>query len=450
MEILKNDKPLKDRTYSRREFLALSALASAGLLVGCAVNPVTGQRQLMLVSESWEIEVDQQNSPHQFSTDYGRLQDETLNDYLNQVGQAMVPHTHRPQMPYSFQGVNATYINAYAFPGGSIAVTRGILLSLESEAELSALFGHEIGHVSARHTAQRMSKGVLTQAVVGGIAVYAGTKGEAYGQMTAQLGMLGAGALLAFYSRENEREADQLGMVYATRSGYSSEGFLKLMAMLNGLHKGNADAVSLLFSTHPMSQERYDAAVRMQTNEFSDFASQPMHRERYMDHTANLRKIRPAIELFQHAEELLARKAYDQAETSFEQGIKLVPNDYAGLVMMSKCQMLKKNYDQALHFSGRAKEVYPQEAQANYLSGIASINLKKFDQAAADFTAYEAKLPGNPNTLFYRGYAYEGMGDRQKSAADYYRYLQQVNEGDQAQHAYRRLVEWGVIKPSGK
>jgi beta-barrel assembly-enhancing protease len=450
MEISKNDKLLKDRTYSRREFLALSALASAGLLVGCAVNPVTGQRQLMLVSESWEIEVDQQNSPHQFSTDYGRLQDETLNDYLNQVGQAMVPHTHRPQMPYSFQGVNATYINAYAFPGGSIAVTRGILLSLESEAELSALLGHEIGHVSARHTAQRMSKGVLTQAVVGGIAVYAGTKGEAYGQMAAQLGMLGAGALLASYSRENEREADQLGMVYATRSGYSSEGFVDLMSMLNSLHKGNADAVSLLFSTHPMSQERYDAAVRMKTNEFSDFASQPMHRERYMDHTANLRKIRPAIELFQHAEELLARKAYDQAEASFDQGIKLVPNDYAGLVMMSKCQMLKKNYDQALHFLVRAKEVYPQEAQANYLSGIAGINLKKFDQAAADFTAYEAKLPGNPNTLFYRGYAYEGMGDRQKAAADYYRYLQQVNEGDQAQHAYRRLVEWGVIKPSGK
>jgi beta-barrel assembly-enhancing protease len=450
MEFSENDKLLKDRTYSRREFLALSALASAGLLVGCAVNPVTGQRQLMLVSEAWEIEVDQQNSPHQFSTDYGRLQDETLNDYLNQVGQAMVPHTHRPQMPYSFQGVNATYINAYAFPGGSIAVTRGILLSLESEAELSALLGHEIGHVSARHTAQRMSKGVLTQAVVGGIAVYAGTKGEAYGQMAAQLGMLGAGALLASYSRENEREADQLGMLYATSSGYSSEGFVDLMSMLNSLHKGNADAVSLLFSTHPMSQERYDAAVRMKTIEFSDFASQPMHRERYMDHTANLRKIRPAIELFQHAEELVAREAYDQAEASFDRGLELVPNDYAGLVMMSKCQMLKKNYDQALHFLANAKEVYPQEAQAHYLSGIAGINLKKFDQAAADFTAYDAKLPGNPNTLFYRGYAYEGMGNRQKAADDYYRYLQQVNEGDQAQHAYRRLVEWGVIKPSGK
>jgi predicted Zn-dependent protease len=441
-----NDENSKHRTCSRREFLALSALASAGFLAGCAINPVTGQRQLMLVSEAWEIEVDQQNAPHQFSTDYGKLQDDALNKYLHQVGKEMAPHTHRPDMPYSFQGVNATYINAYAFPGGSIAATRGILLSLESEAELAALLGHEMGHVNARHTAQQMSKGMLTQAVVGGIAVYAGTKGQQYGQAAAQLGMLGAGALLASYSRDNEREADRLGMTYMTRSGYGSEGFVQLMSMLNGLHTGNAGAASLLFATHPMSRERYDTAVDMKNNEFSSFASQPLHRERYMDHTAGLRTRKPAIALFQQAEESMAQEDYDQAETSFNQGLKLAPGDYAGLVMMAKCQMVKEKYDKALRFSEKAKQVYPQEAQANHLSGFAKIKLKKYDEAVADFTAYETKLPGNPNTIFFRGYAYEGMDNKQKSAEDYYHYLQQVNEGDQAKHAYQRLVQWGVIK----
>ena len=166
------------QTYGRREFIKLSALASAGLLAGCAVNPVTGKSQLMLVSEDWEIQVDRQNSPHQFSTDYGTLQDEALGRYIQQVGAGMIPHTHRPKMPYFFQGVNATYINAYAFPGGSIAATRGILLSLESEAALSALIGHELGHVNARHTAEQMSKGTLMQAIAGGINIYAGTKGR--------------------------------------------------------------------------------------------------------------------------------------------------------------------------------------------------------------------------------------------------------------------------------
>jgi predicted Zn-dependent protease len=268
--------------------------------------------------------------------------------------------------------------------------------------------------------------------------------------MANQLGMYGAGALLASYSRDNEREADQLGMTYMTRSGYGSEGFVNLMAMLNSLHKGNADAVSLLFSTHPMSQERYDAAVDMKNNEFSSSASQPLHQERYMDHTADLRKLKPAIDLFQKAEESMAKKAFDQAEASFDQGLKLAPTDYAGLVMMAKCQMIQKKYDQALQFSEKAKQVYPQEAQANHLSGLAEIRLKKFDQAVADFTAYEKKLPGNPNTIFYRGYAYEGMDNKKKSADDYYRYLQQVKEGDQAQHAYQRLVQWGALKPSGQ
>lgn len=434
------------RLYSRREFLEVSALASAGFLAGCAVNPVSGQKQLMLVSEDWEIQVDRQNSPHQFSTDYGTLQDEALNRYIQQVGASMVPHTHRPQMPYSFQGVNATYINAYAFPGGSIAATRGILLSLESEAAFSALLGHELGHVNARHTAQQMSKGMMTQAIVGGISVYAGTKGESYGQLASQLGMLSAGALLASYSRDNEREADYLGMTYMVKSGYGTEGFVQLMTMLNSLHKGKSNAVSLLFATHPMSQERYDTAVSLGNSEFSHAKGKPLNRERYMDNTAGLRKLKTAIQHFQQAEELMAKESYDKAETSFQQGLKIAPSDYAGLVMMAKCQYAQKKYDQALSFSEEAKRVYPKEAQANHLSGLAEIKLKKFDQAVEDFTNYENKLPGNPNTIFYRGYAFEGMGNKQKSADDYYQYLQQVTEGDQAQYAYQRLVEWGVIK----
>jgi tetratricopeptide (TPR) repeat protein len=109
-------------------------------------------------------------------------------------------------------------------------------------------------------------------------------------------------------------------------------------------------------------------------------------------------------------------------------------------------EITEGKYDKALRFSEKAKQVYPQEAQANHLSGFAKIKLKKFDQSLADFTAYETKLPGNPNTIFFRGYAYEGMDNKQKSAEDYYHYLQQVSQGDQARYAYQRRVQWGVIK----
>jgi predicted Zn-dependent protease len=247
---------------TRRDFLLLTSLSAAGFVIGCATSPVTGEKQLMLVSEEQEIQIDKQNSPHQFSADYGTIQDEALNDYINRTGTKIAARTHRAHMPYSFRAVNANYVNAYAFPGGSIACTRGILLSLENEAELAALLGHELGHVNARHTAQQMSKGVLIQAVVGGLSALAGTQGAAYGQLASQLGMVGVGALLASYSRDNEREADALGMKYMFRGGYNPSGMVGLMDMLKGLSKSKPNIIELMFATHPMSKERYQTAVK--------------------------------------------------------------------------------------------------------------------------------------------------------------------------------------------
>ena len=354
---------------TRREFLWVTSLSTAGFFMGCAANPVTGKSQIMLVSEQTEIQVDKQNSPHQFSADYGISQDTGLNNYIRQVGNRMAALTHRPRIPYSFQVVNATYINAYAFPGGSIAATRGILLHLENEAELAALMGHELGHVNARHTAQRMTKGMVTQAVVTGIAIYAGTQSKTLAQVASQLGMVGAGMLLAYYSRDNEREADSLGMEYMLKSGYGSPGFVGLMDMLKGLSKHKPDTVQLLFSTHPMSDERYRTAVSLAATRYKHAKNLPLHRQRYMDHTARLRKIIPAIVAMQIGERDLAQKKYAAAEGHFRKALKLAPDDYAGLVMLSKSLLMQNKTGEAERYAAQAKRIYPREAQAYHLSG---------------------------------------------------------------------------------
>lgn len=431
---------------TRREFLWLASLSAAGLATGCATNPVTGESQIMLVSEESEIQIDKKNSPHQFSADYGILQDKDLNSYIQQVGNKMVSGTHRPHMPYSFQGVNATYINAYAFPGGSIAATRGILLALDNEAELAALLGHELGHVNARHTARQMSKGVLTQAIIGGVAAYAGTRSSALGEITSTLGMIGAGALLASYSRDNEREADALGMKYMVQSGYGSGGFVGLMDMLKGMSKHKASATELLFSTHPMSEERYQTALELAETRYASAKKKPLYNERYQDHTARLRAIKGAIDEMQKGEKEMAKKKYHDAEGHFKTALKQAPEDYAGLVMMTKCQLEQKKYAEAKRYAKKAKQVYPQEAQAYFLSGGIGIQEKEFESAYNDFKQCGKLLPGNPGTLYLTGYALEGMTRFKSSAEYYYKYLQQVNQGAQAQHAYKRLVEWGYVK----
>lgn len=431
---------------TRRKFLWVTSASAAGFLLGCAANPVTGKSQLMLVSEDQEIEIDRQNSPYQFSTDYGSIQDKNLNNYINQTGKKISALTHRPHMPYSFRGVNAAYVNAYAFPGGSIAATRGILIELRNEAELSALLGHEMGHVNARHTAEQMSKGMLTNALVGGIATIAGTQSAGLGSLASQLGMLGAGALLAHYSRDNERQADALGLEYMVKAGYNPNGFVGLMDMLRSTSQHEPSAIELMFSTHPMSDERYSIAVKTVQTKYRHAKNLPFYRERYMDHTAKLRAMKGAIQAMQKGERAMAGEKYDEAETYFEKVLKQTPDDYTGLVMMAKCQMVREKYSEAARYVKKAKKVYPQEAQAHYLAGFVNMNQKQYGSAYEDFKTYEKILPGNPNITFYQGLSLEKMNRVSESADKYYRYLKVVNQGNMAKYAYQRLVEWGYVK----
>jgi len=444
--LAKNTDHTKTGSLTRRQFMWLSSMAAAGYLLGCATDPVTGKKQFMMVSEDTEIQIDKQYAPLQFSSDFGEVQDSQLNRYISQVGKKMADASHRPQMPYSFRVVNATYVNAYAFPGGSIAATRGIMLELDNEAELASLLGHELGHVNARHAAEQMSKGQLTQAVVGGISVLAGTQSAALGDLAGQLGQIGAGALLASYSRDNEREADALGMEYMVGAGYGSEGFVGLMEMLSSLSKHKSTTVDLLFATHPMSQERYDTAVRAANTKYGSALKGPLNRERYMDHTAGLRAQKAAIQEIQNGEKQMAARKYDAASDHFRNALKKAPDDYVALCMITISNLAQKNYAVGRQYAEMAQKAYPQEAQAYHLSGYSKIQLKDFDGAFEEFSSYERLLPGNPNTIFFKGYCQEGMNQIEPAANEYHRYLQVVQQGKYAQHAYRRLVDWGYIK----
>ncbi|MDF1590548.1 MAG: M48 family metalloprotease [Desulfobacterales bacterium] len=432
---------------SRREFLIMTGMAAAGLTAGCAVNPVTGKSQFMIVDEQQEIAVDRQQSPHQLSSDYGTVRDRGLQDYIQATGKRIAANTHRSHMPYNFHCVNANYVNAYAFPGGSIACTRGILLELDNEAELAALLGHELGHVNARHTAEIMSKAALAGMAAGGLSILTGAAlGSGAGKIAGQLGQLGSGALLASYSRDNERQADSLGMEYMARSGYGPQGMVGLMEMLNSMSRHKSGATDLLFATHPMSAERYQTSVSQATDDYRQYSGQPLFRERYMDATADLRKIKAALKTMQEGEAAMGREAYSQAEELFKQALVQVPDDYTGLLLMAKCQLVQKKDGEAERYADRARQVYPDEAQGCHISGIAKIRTKKYEAAHEDFSTYERLLPGNPNTVFFKGLSLEGMQKIDPAAKAYIRYLNQVRQGKLAQYAYQRLKEWGYIK----
>lgn len=414
-------------------------------MAGCATNPATKRREFMLLSESDEIRIDKQNSPHQFSADYGPAQDGALNDYIALVGNGVAGASDRPNMPYSFRAVNAAYVNAYAFPGGSIAATRGIIVHLSNEAELGALLGHEIGHVCARHTAQQMTKTMVAMAAVTGLGLYAERRWKQYAPIAAGLGQVGAGVLLARYSRDNERQADELGMAYATGAGLSADGMLGLMGLLKSLSTSKPNALELMFATHPWSGERYGTALAHVQGPYAGQRGLPLNRERFMDGTANLRAIKGAIDELQNGDKSMMASSFVEAESHYASALKQAPNDYAALMSMSKCLLAQNRNQEAQNYARRAREVYPEEAQATHLNGVTKLASGRYEGALEDFRQYERMLPGNPNAIFYEGLCLERLGRREQSAQTYGRYLRLTGGGEHGAYVQSRLAGWGYM-----
>lgn len=439
------------REMTRRDFLWLSGIAGAAVtlpqLSGCATDPITGQQVLVGMSEQDELAVNRKHSPQQFSADYGAVQDPALNRYVNEVEKSLAAGTHRPDVPYNARVVNANYINAYTFPGGSMACTRGILLDMDSEDELAALLGHETGHVNARHSAKQAGRGMIAQA--GAMAVNVAVAMSDYrgaAPLANIASQVGASALLAGYSRNDERQADALGLDYMTRAGYNPDGMVNLMDMLRSQHKEQPSLLQTMFSSHPMSDERYATAEREAHDAYGSFRGKKLSRERYMDHTAGLRTIAPAIKAQQEGESLMAKKSLDDAETRFARSLKLAPDDYCGNVLMGKCLLAQKQYNDADRHFSRASEIYPGEGQAIYQRGVSKLALGRGPEALAAFNAYDRTLPGNPTTLFLKGVAYETMQDKRAASQHYAAYIRTGNKDAQAQFAFQRLQAWGVVK----
>ena len=419
-------------------------LLGAGALSGCASSPVGGGAILVGMSEEEEKNVDRKVAPQQFSQDLGPVQDASLNTYLSSVGQRLDANTHRPQMPYSYRVLNANYVNAYTFPGGAVGVTRGIVVDLDNEAELAALLGHELGHVNARHAAQRQGQAMVTQIAVSGANLIGSAAG--YGGLVDLGTKLGASVLLSSYSRDNEREADALGQEYMVRAGYPASGMVGLQQLLVDQQKEAPSMLQTMFATHPMSSERRDTAKQLAESKYAATNKREVGRQRFMDNTAALRRIKPTIEACQKGETAMAGKQYGTAEDQFRAALKSTPRDYAANLLMAKCLSMQDKDAQALDYARTATAIYPQEAQAHKLVGVLALGERDPAAAYEQLDRYDRLLPGDAGITFLKGIAQEGMGNKQEAARLFSTYLSQNKQGKAAEYSQSRLRSWGYLK----
>ena len=435
---------LERNRITRRQALWLLGAGAAAGLSGCATSPVTGETILVGMSEAQEKQTDAQVAPHQFSQDLGAIQDEAVNRYVAGIGQRMGTLTHRPQMPYSYRVLNANYVNAYTFPGGAMGVTRGILADLDDEAQLAALLGHELGHVNARHAAQRQGQNLVAQAALAGLNVAA--QSSDWGGLMSMGGQIGASALLAGYSREHEREADALGQEYLVKAGYPATGMVRLHQLLVAEEKTAPSLLQTMFSTHPMSSERMQAAQAAADARYRISNSLDARRERFMDSTASLRRIRPTIDACKNGETAMAARQYPKAQAEFQTALARTPRDYASNLRMAQCLQAQGQTAKAVDYADNAREIYPQEAQAYKLAGVLALQQRDAGRAYQNLDRFDRLLPGDAGITFLKGISLEGMGNRQAAAQHYAAYLRQSQQGNAAQYSYNRLKAWGVVK----
>lgn len=234
----------------RYRLAAILVLALAAL--SCAVNPVTGKKELMLYSEAQEIEMGKQTD-QAVAAQFGIYEDAALQGYISKLGLSLAAKSQRPGLPWRFAVLDSPVVNAFAVPGGSVYVTRGILAMMSSEAELAAVLGHEIGHVNARHSMSQMSKQQLAQ-----IGLVAGSVISKKFAQYAGLASAGLQVLFLKYSRDNEHQADALGVDYSRAGGYNPADMavtFQALQRMGDLSGGHSSLPGFL-STHPLTADR--------------------------------------------------------------------------------------------------------------------------------------------------------------------------------------------------
>jgi len=409
-------------------------LVSFVFATGCSVNPVTGKSEIMFMSTAQEIEMGRQNYvPMQQSQGGVYDVDPELTAYVQRVGSKVAAQSG-VDLPYEFVVLNNSVPNAWALPGGKIAINRGLLYELESEAELAAVLGHEAVHAAARHTAKQQSRAMLMQVGVMGTAIAASDSD--YGNlivggagMLAQLG-------LAKYGRGAELESDRYGMEYMSKAGYDPQGAVELQETFVRLSEDRRqDWLSGLFASHPPSRERVDTNIET-ARSLPQGGTRGEREYQAIMRKANAAK--PAYEAYDEGRKALSEKKIDEAAALAEKALDLFPAEAHFHALRGDIRLVQKNYDWAATNYTRAIERRDNFFYYHLQRGLARKEMDNMDAAVTDLERSLELLPTAP-AHFALGNIAKARGNRDE-AVEHYKVVAKAG-GEYGQAATAELVK---------
>lgn len=454
------------------------------LLLSCAVNPVTGEKEFMLVTEDDEISFGREIYPNILWGEEGGggiFRDRELEGYLGGIIRRIHSVSHRPNLPVNFVVQNSSVPNAWAIPG-HVSITRGLLVNMENEAQFAFVMGHEMGHVSARHSAKKMSVGLLQQL---GIVVASAfiKEGKTEQELLLGLGVIGSSLLILKYDRGQELQADRLGVLYMAKAGYDANEAATAHKNLDKAIKdylarlGKSREESILgdlLSTHPRTQIRLDEVKAMIQNlEPYKIQGDGKFASPFMKHTARTRDIQKSYLKYDDATRAFRENNIRKAEDNISEALRMNQEqapfwNLSGLIQLKqgKYDEAEKNfrtslnkdseYQPAYHGLGlrhyllndhrsalgyfeKSLNLYPGHPGSNYYAGVINYKFGNYRKALKHLDNFAEVSPKHPEVHGYLGLSYESLRELESAANEYKAQIQVSPNNEMGRTAMSRL-----------
>lgn len=421
--------------------LAIVLIIAPLWLSGCATNAVTGKSEFRFPGAGAQAVAQgkAQYAPMRQSQGGDYNLDRELTAYVDAIGQRLAQASREQNgvnYQYEFKVINNSVPNAWALPGGKIALNRGLLTEMNSEAELAAVIGHEIVHAAAEHSASQVSKGMLLQGAM--IATQIGTAGSNYAQL-AQIGAsVGGQLVLAKFGRNAELESDQYGMNYMSRAGYDPQGAVELQKTFVRLSEGrNSDWLSGLFASHPPSQERVNRNIQTAA---SLPAGGKMGVVEFQNKMANLKRLKPAYDAYDEGRRALAQGDLNGASSYASRAINMEPRESQFHALRGDIEIQKKNYPAARSHFDQAIQLNQNFFYNHLQRGLINNETGNITQAKQDLQNSVQLLPSMP-AYYYLGNIAKQERDYNTAKKYYSQVAQSAGNSEIGQAAYGSLVE---------
>lgn len=452
---------------SRSVILALLCAVTV-FLVACQRDALTGESTLNLYSYEDEKKMGDEAVQPILAELGGLYPDQATQDYVNNVGQKIVAagrtrlrgEAKFPDWEFRFYVVNTSMINAFALPGGHVFVTRGIMMNCKDESELAGLLGHEVAHVFARHSAERMSEVTL---MIIPVALLAGVD-ESGG--AAAVGMVAIQLLAMKYGRDDETESDHYGMRFAVRAGYHPTGIVRVMEMLERYTNEHGGPGPEFLSTHPNPGNRVEYLNKQIKKEYpGDNSTSVYNQPQYEAGIADMRRAQPAYDLADQGDAAMAagieaegkgdsngaQANYRKALGLYQQAVSREPKHSILHVNVCQAQFYLRDFNAAETSARNALRLDGAGFWPNFMGGL--VAAKRDDNNALVHRMENALrlVPESPVGMYYLAMGYDRQGRTGEAIPLYQKAYEAFGgEGELAQAARQRLIDLGQPDPKPK